>query len=62
MMSYSSPEFVDAQARYYYERLASEWRGRRAGHAPTTFIPHRAWAAATAVATLRIGPRRHRHA
>jgi hypothetical protein len=61
MMSYSSPEFVDAQARYYRDRLAGDWH-RRAGGTPTTFIPHRAWAAATAVATLRIGPRRHRHA
>jgi hypothetical protein len=62
MMSYSSPEFVDAHARYRRERLASDWQGRRAGHTSTTFVPHPAWAAATAVATLRLRPRRQRHA
>jgi hypothetical protein len=62
MISYSSPDLVDAEMRYRRERLASDWRPRPAGDPVTGAFLARARAAVVAVGHLGTAPRRHRHA
>ncbi len=61
-MTYTSPEFLDAQARYRRQRLAGERQARHAAKAATPFLPHRAWATVSVLSGLRLPARRRRHA
>jgi hypothetical protein len=61
MMSYSSPELVDAELRYRRERLARDWQIHQAGNHEAGSLSHRARMAVAAIATLGL-TRRHRHA
>lgn len=62
MMSYSSPELMDAEVRYRRERLARDWQASHAADPLTGAFLSRARAAVVAVAHPRTGARRHRHA
>lgn len=62
MMSYSSPELINAEVRYRRERLARDWQARQAADPLTGAFLSRARTAVVAVAHPRTAPRRHRHA
>ncbi len=62
MMSYSSPELIDAEVRYRRERLAGDWRSTGWRDAAPAWRAHRAWATVAALGRLGTTSRRHRHA
>ena len=62
MMSYSSPELMNAEIRYRRERLARDWQVRQAGDPVTGAFLARARATVVAVGHRRTALRRHRHA
>jgi hypothetical protein len=61
MFSYSNPGFVDAEARYRRERLASDWSSHRARQLDPTLASHVRLAFPSG-RTLRGMVRRHRQA